>query len=113
MSYRFYRSMRPLVQKIKLSSREKNALEFVSMCLIGGSVGLLVSESNIISIIDVHGQSMEPTLKSGQSVLLLKISKNFKKGDIIVCEDPEDPNEKIIKRIAKLKGKFRLLKDSS
>ena len=96
--------MRPLVQKIKLSSREKNALEFVSMCFIGGTVGLLVSESNFVSIIDVHGQSMEPTLKSGQSVLLLKISKNFKKGDIIVCEDPEDSNEKIIKRIAKIKG---------
>ena len=104
--------MRSLVQKTKLSSREK-ALEFVSMCLIGGSIGLLISESNIISIIDVHGQSMEPTLKSGQSVLLLKSPRNFEKGDIIVCEDPEDPNEKIIKRIAKLKGSFRLLKDLS
>ena len=83
------------------------------MCLIGGTVGLLVSDSNISEIIEVHGQSMEPTLKSGQSVLLLKIFKNFGKGDIIVCEDPEDPNEKIIKRIGKVKGKFRLLEDLS
>ena len=114
MTFRFHQAGRQFATKLsqKFSNNRESLKEIAGICFLGGSIGLLIDKSEIVSIIDVHGQSMEPTLKSGQSVLLVKPFFNRyrpEKGDIIVCEDPEDPSEKIIKRIGLSEGTFIFL----
>lgn len=55
----------------------------------------------------VEGQSMEPTLVSGQRLLVNKLAYRFsepERGDIVVINSPRGTSEKLIKRIVGLPG---------
>jgi signal peptidase I len=71
------------------------------------SVVLFVSINLISARIRVDGASMEPTLLSGEYVIVNRISYrlgNPHRGDIIVFHFPRDPKEEYIKRIIGLPG---------
>jgi len=71
------------------------------------SVVLFVSINVISARIRVDGASMEPTLVSGEYVIVSKLSYRLgspQRGDIIVFHFPRDPKEEYIKRIIGLPG---------
>ncbi|WP_409201018.1 S24/S26 family peptidase [Methanobrevibacter sp. DSM 116169] len=58
-------------------------------------------ENQIPIIFLVNGTSMEPTLKDGQDIVILK-TKNINVGDIVVCDSPEYGI--IVKRVSEING---------
>ena len=71
------------------------------------SVVLFVSINVISARIRVDGASMEPTLVSGEYVIVNRLSYRLgspQRGDIIVFHFPRDPKEEYIKRIVGLPG---------
>ncbi|MFZ2095893.1 MAG: signal peptidase I [Anaerolineales bacterium] len=71
------------------------------------SVVLFVGINMISARIRVDGASMEPTLVSGEYVIVSKISYRLgspQHGDIIVFHFPRDPEEEYIKRVIGLPG---------
>ncbi|MFZ0534915.1 MAG: signal peptidase I [Anaerolineales bacterium] len=71
------------------------------------SVVLFVSINMISARIRVDGASMEPTLVSGEYVIVNRLSYRLgspQQGDIIVFHFPRDPKEEYIKRVIGLPG---------
>jgi signal peptidase I len=71
------------------------------------SVVLFVSINIISARIRVDGASMEPTLVSGEYVIVNRLSYRVgspTRGDIIVFHFPRDPKEEYIKRVIGLPG---------
>lgn len=71
------------------------------------SVILFVGINMISARIRVDGASMEPTLVSGEYVIVSKLNYRFgtpQRGDIIVFHFPRDPKEEYIKRVVGLPG---------
>ena len=71
------------------------------------SVVLFVSINIISARIRVDGASMEPTLVSGEYVVVSRLSYRLgspHRGDIIVFHFPRDPKEEYIKRVIGLPG---------
>jgi len=52
----------------------------------------------------VSGNSMDPTLKAGDDLLVLSALYTPKAGDIVVLEETEELNEALIKRVVALGG---------
>jgi len=80
------------------------------------SVVLFVSINLISARIRVDGASMEPTLVSGEYVIVSRLSYRFgspQRGDIIVFHFPRDPKEEYIKRLIGLPGDVVEVKNGS
>lgn len=80
------------------------------------SVVLFVSINLVSARIRVDGASMEPTLVSGEYVIVSRLSYrlgNPQRGDIIVFHFPRDPKEEYIKRLIGLPGDVVEVKDGS
>ena len=80
------------------------------------SVVLFVSINLISARIRVDGASMEPTLVSGEYVIVNRLSYRIgdpRRGDIIVFHFPRDPQEEYIKRIIGLPGDEVEVKNST
>jgi signal peptidase I len=71
------------------------------------SIVLFISINMISARIRVDGASMEPTLVSGEYVIINRLSYRLgspQRGDIIVFHFPRDPKEEYIKRVIGLPG---------
>lgn len=71
------------------------------------SVFLFVGINAVTARIRVDGYSMEPTLQSGEFVIVNKLSYTFGEpriGDVIVFRYPRDPEQEYIKRVVGLPG---------
>jgi len=71
------------------------------------SIVLFVAINAVSARIRVDGASMEPTLQSGEFVIVNKLSYFFGKpatGDVIVFHFPRDPDQEYIKRVIGLPG---------
>jgi len=71
------------------------------------SVILFVGINAISARIRVDGSSMEPTLHSGQFVIVNRVGYKFgspETGDVVVFHFPRDPDQEYIKRIIGLPG---------
>jgi signal peptidase I len=71
------------------------------------SVVLFVGINTVSARIRVDGESMVPTLVTGEYVIVSRMSYRFntpQRGDIIVFHFPRDPKEEYIKRIIGLPG---------
>ena len=80
------------------------------------SVVLFVSINLVSARIRVDGASMEPTLISGEYVVVSRLSYRLgspRLGDIIVFHFPRDPKEEYIKRIIGLPGDQVEINDGS
>lgn len=71
------------------------------------AVVLFVGINAVVARIRVDGESMEPTLTSGEYVMVNRLSYRIgtpHRGDIIVFHFPGDPQEEYIKRVIGLPG---------
>ena len=68
------------------------------------SVALLVCHEHVASVYLVSGVSMEPTLRSGQRVVVLKAFGEVSRGDLIVFKNPTHPREILLKRVLATPG---------
>ena len=71
------------------------------------AVLLFVGVNIVVARIRVDGESMEPTMASGEYVMVNRLSYRFgtpQRGDIIVFHFPRDPKEEYIKRVIGLPG---------
>lgn len=71
------------------------------------SVILFIGINAVSARIRVDGSSMEPTLRSGEFVIVNKLAYkigNPSRGDIVVFHFPRDPEQEYIKRVAGLPG---------
>lgn len=71
------------------------------------SIVLFVAINTVSARIRVDGASMEPTLQSGEFVIVNKLAYFFGEpniGDIIVFHFPRDPDQEYIKRVIGLPG---------
>jgi signal peptidase I len=80
------------------------------------AVVLFVSINLVSARIRVDGASMEPTLVSGEYVIVSRLSYRLgspQRGDIIVFHFPRDPKEEYIKRVIGLPGDVVEVKNGS
>lgn len=71
------------------------------------SVILFIGINAVSARIRVDGSSMEPTLRSGEFVIVNKLAYKFSdasRGDIVVFHFPRDPEQEYIKRLIGLPG---------
>jgi len=64
----------------------------------------------VVGLQQIVGNSMEPTLKNGDVIVINKLSDNYKRGDIVSLY--HDDTKYIIKRIIGLPGESVEIKDS-
>src|SRR4030042_765866 len=80
----------------------KDVLETLILSLI-----LFVTINVVSARIRVDGESMEPTLLSGEYVMVNRLSYRFgspQRGDIIIFHPPLNPSEEYVKRVIGLPG---------
>jgi len=95
-------SSEPKKQKSGFLSFIKDVLETLILAVL-----LFVGVNTVVARIRVDGESMEPTMASGEYVMVNRLSYRFgtpQRGDIIVFHFPRDPKEEYIKRVIGLPG---------
>ena len=55
-------------------------------------------------VIDVRGQSMEPTLYQGDKIIITRLAGDYKYGDIVVLQKDSFKREPIVKRVIATEG---------
>jgi signal peptidase I len=93
----------------EIKGKESGILRFVVDILetLVLSVILFIGINAISARIRVDGSSMEPTLRSGEFVIVNKLSYKLgcpARGDIVVFHFPRDPEQEYIKRVIGLPG---------
>lgn len=99
-------------QKPQKSGALKVLLDIFETLIL--SVLLFVGINAISARIRVDGFSMEPTLMSGEFVVVNKLAYTFSEpeiGDVIVFQYPRDPEQEYIKRIIGTPGDHVRIKD--
>lgn len=94
-------------QKPQRSSAVKVIIDILETIVL--SVLLFVGINAISARIRVDGFSMEPTLMSGEFVVVNKLAYSFTEpqiGDVIVFQYPRDPDQEYIKRVIGTPGDF-------
>ncbi len=88
----------PKNKSFSLSSALIDIIEVLFICgVVFFMVWLFLAE-----LVEVTGESMEPTLQNKEQVLIEKVTLGFgeiQRGDIIVFESPETKNKYLIKRV--------------
>lgn len=77
---------------------EALALVFVAFALA------LILKSYVAEAYEIKGRSMEPTFKTGQRVIVLKVGYEVQRSDVVVFASTEDANKDLIKRVVGLPG---------
>ena len=69
--------------------------------LIGPLLGLLavVAARRWLDVVEVRGRSMSPTLIPGDRLLVARMSRSPRVGDVVIALDPRDPHRELIKRV--------------
>lgn len=75
----------------KKKSVGRELLEWV-MCIAVALVITLLLQNYVFRIVKVDGSSMEPTLKNGERLVMLRLGYEPKAGDIVVVDVSDKPN---------------------
>lgn len=93
----------------------KNAIEFIKTILIAIIITFFVKYF-IVDLTAVSGRSMEPTLQTGDIMVVNKISNNlgtdYKRGDIVIVNSPIE-DKLYIKRVIGLPNDEVVIKEGS
>ncbi|MGL4589671.1 MAG: signal peptidase I [Mycoplasmatales bacterium] len=66
---------------------------------------ILMAFSQVLGLMKIQGESMEPTLKNNDYVLYMKKFYSIKKGDVVIYRNIDiNIGNKIIKRVTKIEG---------
>lgn len=94
-------------EKPELSPREKSGRELYDwiQCLITALVICVVVFMFFVRVIDVRGDSMNPTLTNGDKMLVSDLFYSPKAGDIVVFKKDEyDADRALVKRVIATEG---------
>jgi signal peptidase I len=110
--------MEPTTAPAPTSSRPSRLRGFIENLLyIGVAVGLaLLVQQFLIRPFIVNGTSMDPTLETGDYLLIDRLSYRFAapdRGDVIVFQSPPEPEKYFVKRIIGLPGETVVLEGST
>lgn len=67
-------------------------------------VGIAVVFALLFRVVGVSGESMNPTLDSGDWLTVKAVNTSYERGDIVVITQPNSLNEPLIKRIIAVEG---------
>ena len=56
-----------------------------------------------LDTVEVRGRSMLPTLAPGDRLLLVRLARPPRPGDVVVVPDPRRPSREIVKRVARVR----------
>lgn len=59
-----------------------------------------------VRVVTVDGNSMNPTLLSGDKLIVSNLSKNYERGDVVVLVAPDFMDEPLVKRIVATEGQL-------
>ncbi len=66
-----------------------------------------------LDVVTVRGTSMAPTLLPGERLLVARLSRAPRVGDVVLAADPRDPQRELVKRVALVRdGEIVLRGDS-
>jgi signal peptidase I len=91
---------------LKVNKRRSELYEWLESIVIALLIAFLF-RFFVFDVVLVEGQSMNPTLKSGDRIIVTKLSYKFKKPeykDIVVFKNPDDPKVRYIKRVIGVEG---------
>ncbi len=72
--------------------------------LVFALVGIAIVFTLLFRVVGVNGESMKPTLNSGDWLTVKAINTNYERGDIVVITQPNSLNEPLIKRVVAVAG---------
>jgi nickel-type superoxide dismutase maturation protease len=75
------------------------------MAVLAGVLGLAYLAALAVnrSLVEVHGRSMEPTLRPGDRLLTVPVWRPLlEPGQVVVVADPTDPDHLVVKRLIAL-----------
>ena len=82
---------------MKLKARFTMPVQLIMFFLL-----ILLIRSFVFSIQKVEGASMQPALKAGDFILINKLARDFKVGDIVVSAENNVSKTRLVKRIMAL-----------
>jgi nickel-type superoxide dismutase maturation protease len=66
-----------------------------------------------LDVVEVRGRSMAPTLLPGDRLLVARLDRAPRRGEIVLAADPRDPERELVKRVAAVEvGAVRLRGDN-
>lgn len=57
-----------------------------------------------VDVVEVRGRSMAPTLLPGDRLLLVRLARPARVGEVVVAPDPRDAERELVKRVALVDG---------
>lgn len=87
----------------KKTNWQKEVIDWVLSIVIAVVIALLLT-TYVFRLVRVEGNSMQPTLQSGDFLYVHKLMYKPDIGDIIVIDAPDNPGTAYIKRIIALEG---------
>lgn len=81
------------------------AFEIASV-IVGALVVVALIFTFCFKMSTVSGQSMEPTLKNGEKLLIACASADYDYRDIVIVVEPNDLNEPLVKRVIATPGQW-------
>ena len=73
-------------------------------CIIVAMIVCVLLFVLVARVIDVRGQSMEPTLYEGDKIIITRLAGDYEQGDIVVLRKDSFRAEPIVKRVIALEG---------
>lgn len=89
-------------------------LLFLGICSVGGLGHALVVREHYVEAFFIPTASMSPTIQPGDRILVDKTAyrtKQVRRGDVIVFQNPEKPSQMYIKRVVALAGETVAIQD--
>lgn len=94
----------PAQQKVDDITRKRENYEWIQ-CIISGLIICVLLFVFGIRVIDVKGNSMNPTLYNGDKLLISDLFYTPKRGDVVIFKtDSYDPNKALVKRVIAVEG---------
>ena len=103
-----------LLKKYYSTKIKKNLLIYVVLTVILVALSLIATIPIRLYVMQpfyASSQSMEPTLEKGEYMFIKIYDRDYKRGDIVVYENPNDQKENFIHRIVGLPGEKLQIKD--
>ena len=74
------------------------------VALVLGLVAAALVARRWLDVVEVRGQSMSPTLRPGDRLLVARLARAPMPGEIVLAPDPRAPRRELVKRVAAVDG---------
>ena len=78
--------------------RPPRAVALLVACL-GLVAGLWFALARRLDVVEVRGRSMAPTLLPGERLVVERLQRSPRVGDVVLAPDPREPSRELVKRI--------------